>query len=169
MRRKLTLLFGALAAVPMAGVVLLAEGGGRADEAAAPPAPAPRVAPGPLRCDFEGYEGVLNHEAASEGEREVYALGMGYANRGTPEAHAAMRAAFETLDFDPARAPIVSADVDTGRLHLFECATDRCTREEIARDAPAACAAALRAPACMTFAVRVEDRYYCTLGPELDR
>lgn len=165
MNRKLTYLFGVVFAIPLVGVTLFAEGLRSSDTPAADPVE--RIAAGPLQCDFEGYEGILNYEEASTDEQDVYALGMGYANRGSRETHTALRAAFADLQFHPTRAPIVSADLETARLHVFDCQTAQCTREEIALDAPLACIEALGTRSCMTFAVRVNGNSYCTLGPGL--
>lgn len=166
MKSRLIGLLTVLAGVALSLVVVMGWAS-NADEIAAQQAP--RIAPGPLRCDFDGYEGILNYEEASRGERDAYAIGMGYANRGKKETHDTLRAAFVSLTFDPARAPIVSADLETARLHVFDCKTDQCSREEIARDAPKACLDDLGSASCMTFAVRVGGRYYCTLGPGLNQ
>lgn len=163
MQSKPIWLYVGMTATAVVTAIWLLEPGGVVAESIA--AQSDRVAPGPLRCDFEGYEGVLNYEEASKREREIYALGMGYANRGSHDTHQTLRAAFKDLTFDPVRAPIVSTDLDSARLHVFDCAAERCTKKEIARDAPAACAEALGTRSCMTFAVRVDGNYYCTLGP----
>lgn len=126
-----------------------------------------RVAPSPLLCDFDNYEGIGRYEEASQGERDVYALGMGYSNYGAAEDHEALLAAFEDLRFDPVNAPIVSADLEQGRLHVFDCAGPTCSRTEIATSAPRACRDAFDGNTCRTFAVRVNNVYYCTLGPGL--
>jgi hypothetical protein len=139
-----------------------------ADAVPASDSTAARVAAGPLQCDFEGYEGILNYEEAAKDERTVYELGMGYANIGSRAVHEKLRADFAALTFVPDRAPIVSADLDSGRLHVFDCATDGCTAQEIAGTAPKACLDDLGASACFTFAVRVKGAYYCTLGPGLN-
>ncbi|WP_417256886.1 hypothetical protein [Celeribacter halophilus] len=128
---------------------------------------ATRVSPTSLQCDFDGYDGILRYEEYSKDERGTYALSMGYTNYGSKDIHDKMRSEFLDLTFDPTRAPIVSADLDTGQLHVFDCKAEHCTREEIARDAPKACMHATGAKSCMTFAVRVEGQFYCTLGPGL--
>ncbi|WOI33066.1 hypothetical protein R1T40_19345 [Tritonibacter scottomollicae] len=128
-----------------------------------------RVSPTSLQCDFDGYDGIFRHDEASKDERGTYALSMGYTNFGGKDIHDKMRSDFLNLTFDPKRAPIVSADLDTGLLHVFDCKAEHCTREEIARDAPEACMRATGANSCMTFAVRVEGQFYCTLGPGLSQ
>ncbi|SFD81772.1 hypothetical protein SAMN04488049_1362 [Tritonibacter multivorans] len=117
-----------------------------------------------LQCNFDGYEGILNYEEASREERSVYALGMGYTYYGTAQTHSKLHDAFKKLDFLADRAPIVSADLVSGQLHVFDCKTDRCSREEISVKAPRSCMRALGADSCMTFAVRVNGNFYCTLG-----
>lgn len=154
--------------VLIAGAVTFWRGAGQANMTSPETASAERVAPGSLQCDFDGYEGIANYEEASKGEREVYALGMGYANRGSKKAHEALRKKFGELRFDPQRAPIVLADLDTARLHVFDCEGASCTRAEIAQEAPRACAEVLDTSSCMIFAVRVKQKYYCTLGPGLN-
>ena len=161
MNRKTVYLSGVALGIFAAVAALHARGGSAEDTESRR-----QVAPS-LQCNFEGYEGIEAYEQASRAEHEAYALGMGYANSGSDEIHAMLHAAFSKLDFDPVRTPIVSADLATGRLHVFDCATERCTREEIARAAPLACVQSLGAGSCVTFAVRVQGNYYCTLGPGL--
>jgi hypothetical protein len=128
-----------------------------------------RVAPGALQCDFEGWEGGQRFSRASRNVRTVYDAAMNLSFFGNRATHETLRAAFRSLTFHPSRAPIVLADMKSGRLHVFDCQSEKCSFEEIARDAPLACMAALSTRRCMFFAVRVEKSYYCTLQPGLNQ
>jgi hypothetical protein len=130
---------------------------------------ADRVPPGTLQCDFEGWEGGERFERASCNVRTVYDAAMSLFFFGSRATHETLRTAFRDLTFHPSRAPIISADMTSGRLHVFDCRSGRCSFEEIAREAPLACMAALGTRRCMTFAVRVENRYHCTLMPGLNQ
>jgi hypothetical protein len=126
-----------------------------------------RVPAGPLLCDFNSHEGIAAREEISRRERDFYALNLGYTMYGSPDLHGRMQSAFTALTFDPVRAPLVMADLQSGRLHLFDCKATQCSRSEILVSAPRACAAALGAR-CTPYAVRVEGRSYCIVGPGLN-
>jgi hypothetical protein len=130
---------------------------------------ADRVAPGTLQCDFEGWEGGERFDCASRNVRTVYDAAMNLSFFGSRATHEMLRTAFRDLTFHPSRTPIVSADMTSGRLHVFDCRSGRCSFEEIARVAPLACMTVLGTRGCMTFAVRVENLYLCTLMPGLNQ
>lgn len=118
-----------------------------------------------LNCGFDTYEALDKYAELSANERTFYALGMGYANTGTKDQHAKLLEAFKELRFPADRTPIVMADLDGGKLHTHLCKAGQCSRSEIAQDAPLACMNATGAAKCVAFAVRVDDVFYCTIGP----
>lgn len=118
-----------------------------------------------LNCGFDTYEALDRYAALSANERTFYALGMGYANTGTKEQHQALRKVFDALRFPAGRTPIVMADLEGGELHTYLCKDRQCSRAEIAQDAPQACMNATGAKKCLAYAVRVDEVFYCTIGP----
>ena len=121
--------------------------------------------PATLNCGFDTYDALDRYAELSKNEREFYALGMGYANTGTKAQHETLRNAFDALRFPADRTPIVMADLEGGKLHSFLCEEKQCSRTEIAQDAPLACMNATGAKRCLAYAVRVDNVFYCTIGP----
>jgi hypothetical protein len=127
-----------------------------------------RVAPGALLCDLRTHERGEELRQAQQRERQAYEINPGYSMFGSRELHRTMREGFRSLTFHPKRAPLVMADVSTGRLHVFDCATGRCSRQEVQVSALRACAAALQSRTCRFFAVRAGGQYRCTLDVGLN-
>lgn len=120
-----------------------------------------------VRCDFEGYEGFGRYTELTADERRWYAGSLGLQFIGTPDVHRTIREGLAALDLDPDRTPVVTADYDTGRLHVHYCAAEQCSLPELMGVSLLACRKALDTLNCLPAAIRVNGVTICTSQPGL--
>jgi len=118
-------------------------------------------------CEVDGYEQSGKHLELLAQARDTYGEQFGIAYYGEKAVHARLREQASGLKIDPARTPIVNADVASGELDVFYCAAQTCTEREVAFDSLKACMSNLGAKLCRTYAIKVKDSLVCTLAPGL--
>ena len=125
------------------------------------------AAPTNFTCEVDGYEQSGKHLELLAQARDTYGEQFGIRYYGEKAVHARLREQASRLQIDPARTPIVNADVDSGKLDVFYCAAQTCTLRELDFDSLKACMSNLGAKSCWNYAIKVKDGLACTLAPGL--
>lgn len=116
-------------------------------------------------CDFEGYEPSEKFFEMMQKARKSYDVRIGLGHYGTREIHEQLQSQTRSLQLDSRRTPIVTADLDQGKIDVFYCSSEKCSKHEIESEALLACMSKLGAKSCRTYAIKVDDSLVCTTMP----